>query len=68
MSDKHFAQSCFDKVCEFYGGDVDKTWKFFKSANPNLGNKSPLEMIRLGRTKKLFKYIDTAINENYRLD
>lgn len=43
---------------------TEKTIMWFKIPNPLLGNISPRDMIRLGRSKKLMKFIQTALNEN----
>lgn len=45
-------------------GDTDKTIMWFKIANPLLGNISPRDMIRIGRFKRLMRFIQTALNEN----
>ena len=52
-------------VASFFN-DVDKTMLWFQAPNPMLGNVSPRDMIRLGRFKKLFKFIQTALDENQR--
>ena len=46
--------------------DADKTQLWFQVPNPHLGNMSPKEMIKLGRFKKLHKYILSAIEDNMR--
>ena len=51
-------------VAEYFGGDVRKTALWFKTINPMLGNISPRDMIRLGRYKKLQKFINSA-NTSY---
>lgn len=47
-----------------YFKDVQKTILWFKTSNPLLGNVSPREMIRIGRFKKLHRYILSALSEN----
>ena len=47
-----------------YFKDVTKTIVWLRTPNPMLGGISPRDMIRLGRFKKLMKYIQSAINEN----
>ena len=47
-------------VAEYFSGDVEKTALWFRTINPMLGNISPRDMIRLGRYKKLQKFINTA--------
>ncbi|MFC1610831.1 hypothetical protein ACFL6C_07725 [Myxococcota bacterium] len=44
--------------------DTDRTILWFKTANPMLGNVSPRDMIRVGRFKKLLRFIQSALNEN----
>ena len=44
--------------------DIDKTKLWFQTPNPILGNASPRELIILGRFKKLYQFIVTAIDEN----
>lgn len=60
-------QNLWIKVRKYFNDDISKTWDFFRLKNPHLGMISPLEMIKLGRINKLEKFIDGAINENYRL-
>lgn len=44
--------------------DAQKTALWFQIRNPLLGGFSPREMIRMGRFKKLSKFIQTALDEN----
>jgi len=53
-------------VSGFFQGDRDKTMLWFSMPNPLLGEMSPRDMIRIGRFKKLLKFIQTAISENQR--
>lgn len=46
--------------------DNDKTLLWFRVPNPLLGGLSPRDMIRVGRFKKLLKFIQTALDENQR--
>jgi len=46
--------------------DLDKTILWFRVPNPLLGGISPKDMIKVGRFKKLYKFIQTAIDENKR--
>ena len=45
-------------------GDVDKSMLWFRAPNPLLGGIPPRDMIRIGRFKKLLRFIHTAIEEN----
>jgi len=49
-----------------YFKDAEKTVLWFQAPNSLLGNITPRDMIRLGRFKKLFKFIQTALDENRR--
>jgi hypothetical protein len=49
-----------------YFKDEHKTMLWFQVVNPLLGNMSPRDMIRMGRFKKLLKFIQTALDENKR--
>jgi len=50
-------------VAEFFN-DSNKTMIWFKTPNPQLGDMSPRDMIRIGRFKKLLSFIQSALNEN----
>ncbi|KKK66828.1 hypothetical protein LCGC14_2960180 [marine sediment metagenome] len=41
----------------------EKALTWFKTPNPLLGNVSPIDMIRSGRSDKLCKWIDQTIRE-----
>lgn len=49
-----------------YFKDEEKTMLWFQIPNPLLGGMSPKDMIRVGRFKKLLKFIQTALDENKR--
>lgn len=53
-------------VAEFFDGNLDRTVQWFRMPNPLLGYMSPRDMIRVGRFKKLLKFISTAIEEGRR--
>lgn len=57
----------FDKVKAYFGGDIARTWMWYKSSNSGLGMISPLEAIRLGRMNKLMQLIDRRISEGVTL-
>ena len=46
--------------------DLNKTMLWFQVSNPLLGNLAPRDLIRVGRFKKLMKFIQTALDENKR--
>lgn len=49
-------------VYEFFGSDV-KTKLWLKTPNPMLGNGTPLDMIRLGRYRKLLRFVTEALED-----
>ena len=51
-------------VAEFFEGDAHKTALWFKTPNPSLGEVTPRDMIRLGRYKKLLKFVYEAKQAN----
>ena len=44
--------------------DASKAMMWFQAPNPMLGGITPRDMIRLGRFKKLMKYIQSALDSN----
>mgnify|MGYP003395635187 CR=1 FL=1 len=46
--------------------DTNKTMLWFQVPNPLLGSLAPRDLIRVGRFKKLLKFIQTALDENKR--
>lgn len=54
-------QEYFNKVKEFFHGDTKKTWDWFKVRHQKLGMLSPINAIKLGRTKKVIQIIDTEM-------
>ena len=53
-------------VMGFFNKNQEKTVLWFSIPNPLLGDISPKDMIRMGRFKKLLKFIQTALDENQR--
>jgi hypothetical protein len=49
------------KMKEYFNGDIQKTYLWFNTKNPSLGQISPLEMIQKGRAKKLMEFIDSRL-------
>lgn len=56
----------FNLVAQFFEGDPVKTELWFKTSNPMLGDITPRDMIRYGRSQKLLKFIINALAENQR--
>jgi len=50
-------------VAEYFNGDSEKTALWFNTINPMLGDITPRDMIRLGRYKKLLKFVTQARSE-----
>lgn len=53
-------------VAEFFSGDQSKTQLWFSTPNPQLGNITPLDMIKIGRVRKLLSFVQTALDQNKR--
>lgn len=51
-------------VAQFFQGDSNKTILWFNVPNPLLGDIKPKDMIRFGRSRKLFNFVFNALNEN----
>jgi len=54
----------YNIVAGFFEGDSEKTYLWFTTLNPLLGNVAPRDMIRFGRYKKLLKFVMNALTEN----
>ena len=50
-------------VAQFFK-DEHKTVLWFKTPNPLLGEMTPRDMIRVGRFRKLYRFIQNALSEN----
>lgn len=50
-------------VAEYFDGDAAKTALWFRTINAMLGSVSPRDMIRLGRYKRLLKFVTDALAE-----
>jgi uncharacterized protein (DUF2384 family) len=50
-------------VAQFFG-DEQRTVLWFKTPNPLLGDMTPRDMIRIGRFRKLRRFIQNALAEN----
>lgn len=44
--------------------DDGKVLEWFRTPNPGLGQVSPFEMVAMGRSEKLERFIDNAIEES----
>lgn len=50
-------------VATAFGGDSAKAEIWFRTSNPMLGGIVPREMVRLGRSARLHKFIVTALSD-----
>lgn len=57
-----------DDVVEFFDGNEYKVMWWFGTANHHLGDKTPWDMIQMGRFQKLLSFIRTSLEENRRED
>jgi len=51
-------------VAGYFEDDQQKTALWFKTPNPSLGGTIPRDMIRLGRYRKLLKFVNEALQAN----
>lgn len=56
----------YKEVSKYFNFNEKKTSLWFMVCNPLLGNTSPLVMVKLGRYKKLKKFVKSALEENRR--
>lgn len=49
-----------------YFQDQQRVILWLQTSNPLLGDVSPRDMIRVGRYKKLLKFVQTALSDNRR--
>lgn len=52
------------KVIDYFKGDMEKVILWYRTSNPHLGWMQPVEMIVLGRERKLNKFIKNTIEGN----
>lgn len=55
------AHQYFVKVKNHFNGDEKKAWEWFKNLHPNFGMLSPLNMIKLGKEKKVIEFIESKM-------
>lgn len=48
----------FEKVKKHFNNDDKKAWEWFQSVNMRLGVFTPLNLLKLGKQKKVMDYID----------
>jgi hypothetical protein len=53
-------------VAEFFKADPEKTRLWFCTPNPQLGSIPPIDMIKMGRARKLLTFVQVALDENKR--
>lgn len=49
---------------KFFKNNDDKIKDWLETKNPNLGNLSPLELIKRGRAHKVLEFVESAMEEN----
>lgn len=54
----------FQLVLEFFGNDKKKAYNWFQTINSSLGCVRPVDMIKLGREKKLVDFIESSLAGN----
>ena len=51
------------KIRDFFKGDEGKMTEWLNTANPLLEGQEPIEMIFMGRTEELNRFIEDSLNE-----
>lgn len=62
---KHMEEEILAKAAKFFN-DRDKAVTWFATANPLLGGISPNDMVALGKTDKLAKFVREQLADNAR--
>lgn len=57
-------EKCFKLVLNYFDDDYEKTMLWFYVDNPALGGVKAIQMIMNGRTDKLLKFIENALDGN----
>ena len=52
-----------NRITKVFDGDAKKSALWFRTSNPMLGEISPRDMLRMGRYKRLVKFINESIKE-----
>ena len=52
-----------NRITKVFDGDAKKSALWFRTSNPMLGEISPRDMLRMGRHKRLVKFINESIRE-----
>ena len=55
-------QEYFNKIKKFFDGDEEKAWDWFKKPNSRFGMFAPIDLLRLGKEKRVIQMIDNLIN------
>jgi len=58
------AEKCFKLVLNYFDDNYEKTLMWCYVDNPALGGVKPIQMILNGRTDKLLKFIENALDGN----
>ena len=58
----------FETVLKHFDGDTKVTAQWMATENPLLGNITPNQMMRNGRSAKLYKFIMESLGENKKPD
>lgn len=53
-----------EALLEFFKGDDAKVMYWLTTPNPMFGGTAPSDLIKAGRGHKVYKFIETALEEN----
>ena len=54
-------------VSSFFNDDIKKTVAWLTTKNPQLGNSSPLKLIKEGRSRKVLQFVEVQRDERYEI-
>lgn len=58
-------QKIYKKILDYFEGNKQKADLWFRTPNHCLGDVKPIDMIMVGRIKKLEQFIDSALEGNH---
>lgn len=61
--DNELYADCWTKVLRVFGGDKERTYKWFETENLFLGGVSPHRLIQRGKIRKVKQFIDACSDD-----
>ncbi len=63
-NEQRLQKECLELVSRFFNWDIQKILWWWTTENPHLGGITPIEMVKRGRTQKVYSFIIGAIESN----